>query len=650
MGSEAPVTAGSSTGGTRETIAKATSSGTFPKPMRRSTTDVLVVGAGPTGLLLAAELGRRGVNCRIVEQATVRRTAPKAINLHTRTLEVLDDLDAADEAVCLGNRVYRLNSYVVSGTRSDRIRPIAQVDLSQLDSRFPFTLTLPQPETERLIEQRCAAYGVQVEWGTRFTGLSAGAESVIAHLERDDLSETVESAWLVGCDGIDSEVRKALNLPFHGRQYPDDLLCADVSVDWDRPHDQAHVFLSRHGTLRFMPLPGPRRWRLVADVPIGFDQAGQPDIHVGQLQDLVDSRGAGGALDEITWGSYFNIYRYFTTKYRVGRIVIAGDAAHVHSPLGAQGMNIGLQDAYNLAWKLSLAVHGVCRADLLDSYEEERRPIAATVLRRTDRNTRLIGVRGTLGRAVRNTSGRLLLQLPAAQRRVARSGAQLRMNYRGSRLVADDTGLLRRKLSHGPAPGVRAPDTEFGPANHRRRCHDLLRGTEHVLLLFAGIRGAWLRTELLEFARSVQSSYAGIIRASVVTTTADPSPSGPASNSVVLDPDGELHRCWHANAGCLYLVRPDGYVGYRAAPANMTALTRYLETFFRSADGDDSGEDRHRVEDQRAASALESTEGRRLWIIQLLAESGWPWLPVNWHDIRAALGRTGRNSGIGGGP
>lgn len=564
-------------------------SGTAGSPVRHSTTEVLVVGAGPTGLLLAAELARRGVACRIVEQGAARRTAPKAINLHTRTLEVLDDLGIADQALALGHRVHRLNSYSVPGEPTRRARQVMRVDLTMLDSRFPFTLTLAQPETERLIEQRCTELGVQVEWGTRFAGLSQDGRSVVARLERPggQGTEAVQVAWLVGCDGIDSTVRTTIGVPFEGSRYPCDLICADVRIGWERPHDEAHVFLAKNGTVRCMPMPGPGRWRIVADVPSepgagSRGGTGKTNNLLDELQSLVHARGMSVALSDLTWGSRFNIYRYFAPAYRVGRVILAGDAAHVHSPLGAQGMNIGLQDSYNLAWKLQLVLQGASRPELLDSYEEERRAIANGVLRRTDRNTRLIGAQGALAQSARNTSARILLQLPPVQQRLGRTGAQLAMNYRNSRLVRDDAGPVRRKLSRGPSAGDRAPDTEFGPSGGRLRCHDMLQGTGHVLLFFQGksIGKTPAPAALLQATQEAGVCHDGTLRLLTISAGQAQRPATADGVTVVPDPGGELHRCWHAAAGSLYLVRPDGYVGYRTTSADTSGLSRYLTTIF----------------------------------------------------------------------
>lgn len=532
-------------------------------------TEVLVVGAGPSGLLLAAELARRGITCRIVEQAPARRTAPKAINLHSRSLEVFADLGIAEEAVALGNKVGRLNTYSV---HDGLARPLVSVDLRRLDTPFPFTLTLPQPETERLLEERAAAHRVLVERGTRFAGLTQDEDAVFAELERAGSGEreVVRARWLVGCDGINSTVRESLGLSFDATRYPLELLCADVRLDWDLPHDEAHVFLSAHGTLRTMPMPGSGRWRLVADVPVQPDGANGDDLL--RLQTIVTERGAKAVLHERTWCSRFATYRYFSPEYRIGRVLFAGDAAHVHSPLGAQGMNLGLQDSYNLAWKLALVAGDGWQPSLLDSYESERRPVADSVLKHTDRSTRLIGIRGGLAEAVRNTVGRAAFRLPAVQRRLARNSVELSVHYRHDQLNLDDSeGVLRRPRS-APVPGDRAPDTSFGPPESRRRCHDLLRGRGYVLLLFAGDSQD---SGLPGIVEEVRKEYGGKVLPRLVTARSAWA-GGP--DSLVLDPGGELHRCWGARAGHLYLVRPDGYIGYRSSHASAEGVRRYLRS------------------------------------------------------------------------
>lgn len=564
---------------------------------------VLIVGAGPTGLLLAGELARHGVTCRLIDEAGSRRSAPRAINLHARTLEVLDDLGLTGDLLALGRPVHGVNvSSAPEPLTPTGARRLVHLSLDVLDTPYPFILSLPQTDTERVLEGFAERCGVRVERSVRLTGLAQDAEGVTArleHLERGRV-ESVRCTWLVGCDGEQSTVRRALNLPFTGAHYAEVFALADVRLAWERPDDQAQVFVSPQGILMFMPLPGDGRWRIVADLsPLPGGQS-KPEPTLDRFQTLVEQRGAGDArLLEGTWMSHFRIHRRIVPHYRVGRVFLAGDAAHVHSPIGAQGMNIGLQDADNLAWKLALVIHGASRPEVLGSYDAERRPIAKQVLRNTDLGTRLVTLRNPLGREIRDRLASLLLGLNLVQQRIARTFSEIAVTYRGSPLVAEDwrspLGLLAGTKPgteppglggwlafwRGPVPGERAPDVEFGPPGQRRRLFDVLRGTRHVLLLFDSTEStAEGYANLGQIAREVEAGHGAEVAVHLVVPHAGVPDGLDWTGSVLLDPDWTLHTRWGASAECLYLVRPDGYVGYRAQPADRALLTAYLDRIF----------------------------------------------------------------------
>ncbi|MFI0419725.1 FAD-dependent monooxygenase [Spongiactinospora sp. 9N601] len=443
-------------------------------------TSVLIVGAGPTGLLLAADLARRGVACRIVEEADVRTTAPRAINIHPRSLEVMADLGVAEQALDLGHQVARLNSYAAREPAPGRPpRWLGRVDMSVVPSSFPFTLTLPQPMTEQLLEDSAAEHGVLVERRVRLNGFTQDADGVTAeleHLEKGTI-ETCRYGWAVGCDGIGSTVRKAAGIPFDGFDYPDALVSADVEVEWAYDHAEAHVISGRSGSLRCMPVPGEDRWRIVGELPPGD----QEELTLARFERLMHGRGVTVRLRTSHWMAAFRIHRRLAASFRSGRALLAGDAAHVHSPSGAQGMNIGMQDSYNLGWKLAQVVHGQSRPELLDTYATERRAVALATLDRTHRSIRAVQSRGRTGRLVRDTASRVLLNVRPLQRRRSLRGSQLSTNYRNGPL-SDENWQGRS----GPQAGDRAPEVRFGPANRRRGVHELLHGTRAVLLLFAG--------------------------------------------------------------------------------------------------------------------------------------------------------------------
>lgn len=539
---------------------------------------VLIVGAGPTGLLLGADLARRGIACRIIEEASVRQTAPRAINLHPRSMEVFDDLGIAEEALALGNQVLRLNTYAAIEPVPGRPpRRLGQIDLSKLPSRFPFTLTLQQPITERLLEENAARHGVSVERRVRFAGLSQDDSGVTVCLEHlaNGACEYARVGWVVGCDGIYSTVRDALNIAFEGITYDADLAGVDVELDWVYPHDEAHVFMSPAGTLRCMPVPGDSRWRIMADVPRVEDGQPRKELTLYGYEGLVHERGVDVTLRKSHWMTNFHIHKRIADRYRDGRVLLAGDAVHVHSPSGAQGMNMGMQDAYNLGWKLAQVIAGTSRPELLDTYERERRPVALRTLRTTDRSVRRLELRSPVARSVRNSVSRVVLRIPALHRRMAEEGAQLSIHYPASSLTAECWRGRRR----GPRAGERAPDVRFGPPTARRTTHELLRGTGHVLFLFAGADSASAVT-LTGLASTVAQRRDRELTWYLAVRDPGEAQGLDLGSRLLIDPDGALHAGWGAPAGSLYLIRPDGHIAYRSWPADAARLENHLDRIF----------------------------------------------------------------------
>ncbi len=560
-------------------------------------TDALVVGAGPTGLFLASELARHGMSCRLVDQSERPSEWSKALGVHARTLEILDLVGLGPEVLERGKPVRGISFYGANGSA----RRFAHVELEDLDTPYPFVLGLPQSETERILAAHAARLGVPIERGVRFAALTQHEDGVEAELELPGGTTAKASArWLIGCDGAHSTVRKALGLPFRGASREQDFALADVRLAWDRSEDEAHVFFSPDGVLAAIPMawlgrgePGQGGWwRLIADRPGLVPGGDAPRPGREALLAILRRRGAReAALLDAGWTTCFHVHRRIVPRYRAGRVFLAGDAAHVHSPVGGQGMNLGMQDAYNLAWKLALVDAGAGRPQLLDSYERERRPIAAATLIGTDLATRVITLKSPITRELRDRLASLLSGIEPVERRLTRMVSELDLAYRRSAIVREDRTPLRRvHLAHhpereapdlgawidfgaAPAAGERAPDVSFGPPGQPLRLFDVLRGTRHVLLLFEGIHAtADGLAHLGRIAAEVEHDHGEHIAVHLVAGREDAAWSG----SVLPDPARTLHARYGAAAECLYLVRPDGYVGYRAQPADAKKLARYL--------------------------------------------------------------------------
>jgi 2-polyprenyl-6-methoxyphenol hydroxylase-like FAD-dependent oxidoreductase len=555
---------------------------------------VLVVGAGPTGLTLACELLRRGVGCRIIDKAPAPATTSRALGLQPRNLELFDRMGIIDEVLSTGGPVIDANLY--DGHRL--ILTISAAGVRSLATPYPRLRITPQISVEAPLFSRLHALGGRVERGRELVGFADVGDGVISTVIRGDTGETEEmgARWLVGCDGSRSRVRKALGVPFEGDTYDEKFLLADVNLDWNRARDRTHTWFPPAGMFTVFPLPGTSRWRIFAVMEDGS----APPVSLELFRRLFRERTGDTTttVSDPAWMSDFTINRRMAARYRVGRTFLAGDAAHVHSPFGAQGMNTGIQDAYNLAWKLALVLAGKSPERLLDTYEEERFPVAKRVLSQTDANTRILLSDNPLMRFVRER----VITLKPVQDFIARRSSQLSVNYRASSLSRSyhepPPKMLPPRLGQvagiggwipfrsGLRPGDRAPD---GPAVSAASGEETslfreLRGTRFGLLLFGGTTRAEAGyANLATTARRVEERLPDDIQAHLLVA-ADEVPEGLEQNgSVLLDGSGTLHGLYGVRAEALYLVRPDGYVGLRGRPAREDKLVEYLDRLFTPA-------------------------------------------------------------------
>jgi 2-polyprenyl-6-methoxyphenol hydroxylase-like FAD-dependent oxidoreductase len=344
-------------------------------------TDVLIVGGGPTGLMLANQLGRRGVRVMIVDRHSGPAQQTRAMAVHARTLEIYSKLGIAQRALELGRRGNGANMWA-EGKRTARI-PLG--DIGKSVSPYPFVLMLGQDDNERIMGDHLRNWGMAVEWNTELTAINQETGQVRATLKQPDGStRKVTAAYVAGCDGGRSAVRELSGIKFPGAPYEHVFFVADTEATGPMVADELNVYLWRDGFHLFFPMRGKDRWRVIGILPKKL--RGRDDVTFEEMiPDIRREAGADLAFKECSWFSTYRIQHRAAEKFRDRRCFLLGDAAHVHSPMGGQGMNTGLQDAYNLAWKLALVVEGRADAGLLDTYEAERIPVAQRLLSTTDR-------------------------------------------------------------------------------------------------------------------------------------------------------------------------------------------------------------------------------------------------------------------------
>ena len=452
---------------------------------------ILVAGAGPVGMTMAAALKRLGVDVRIIDKAPERTDKSKALVIWPRTLELLDIhgcvqgfLDAGMEGT--GARI------LANG------RELVHVTLDTARSIYRFALLLPQNETERLLDEELARLGVSVERRVELQSFVDEGAGVTANLRHSDgRAETARFAYLIGCDGAHSTVRHGLQSTFAGSTEPSDWVLADLRIDGELPQRELTICWRPDGILALFPIVGGR-FRVIADIGLAPDEAVPPTL--AEIQDLLDTRGPKGlTAHDPFWLSRFRINERKVKDYRKGRVFLAGDAAHIHSPAGGQGMNTGMQDAFNLAWKLAMVCHGKASATLLDSYSPERSAIGDAVLRNAGTMTRVAILRNPILQEIRNAAAGVLGHIPALRQRLVDQLTEVDLHYQTGPLTAAAQGA-----SH-PANGHRAPDVRLlEPQGAVMRLNEMLRDGRFAVLSVGTPRLA-LPSELASIAVAEQA-------------------------------------------------------------------------------------------------------------------------------------------------
>ncbi|MFJ8957560.1 FAD-dependent oxidoreductase [Streptomyces sp. NPDC102381] len=503
---------------------------------------VLVVGAGPVGLTLAHELLRRGVRVRVVDAAEAPATTSRAIATHPRTLETYDQMGVVDEMLARGQRIQAFTLHH-DGRRLARL----DADYTQMPTRYPFTLCIDQVRTEEVLHAALCAFGVAVEWGVRCEDFEQDADGVDVTLGTPDGGrESVRVGWLAGCDGGHSTVRKKLAMPLLGKS-SDTWLIADADIEVDLPRNSIHWVRSGGVTLMMVPMSTPGRWRLLDTV----SQDGRPAA-VAERFSRELSRGLGRPVKvaEPVWVSVFTFQQRMIESMRSGRVLLAGDAAHVHSPASGQGMNTGVQEAFNLGWKLAMVLHGQADARLLDSYSRERVPIGRALLQSTKGATFLVQLKNALAGVALPVVFSVVRAVPALrvriQRKVLGGVSGLRVGYPDSPLTGADTAS-----GAGPGPGVRVASVRLAAdGDPQRTLVDQLRRPVWTLFTsgapgerigaLAESAGDWLETRALHGADTALAEALGL------------------------------------TLGGWSLVRPDGYVSARGTGTDPAPLAASL--------------------------------------------------------------------------
>ena len=539
--------------------------------------EVLVVGAGPVGLFLAGELKRQGVNCRLIDKSSGPCNEARATQFHPRSLEIFAQVGLfecfVEQGVTLeGTEVYH---------EGDKV-PI-QNSLQDVESPFPFDLSLPQSRTERILIDHLKTLDQPIERNVELVSLvqdTTGVQATLQH--KDGNQEVLKTHYLVGCDGAHSQVRHELGLTLEGRDYPSTFIAADVRVKGPLARNKGTIITSSSSGMFFGPLP-QERFIFSCDVPAGEPQPSLRDQPTPEeIQDYINAAGRSDLIIyDPVWLTYFRCHLRIAQQYQVGQVFLAGDAAHIQSPAAGQGMNTGIQDGFNLAWKLALVLRGKAPRSLLESYHAERYTTGKEMLKLTAKiHESDFKHHTSLADQAKQFISQYLVHHHLLHSRQP-TVDQTRISYHHSPIILEEQFEGSDDVwHHAPNAGDRAPDCSLTkqPDTIPIRLFDLLKTPQHHLLIFQGVEAQVDRSALWSRLSAIAEKYEDLIQPHLIFQGNIPNMR--IDDHCLYDETGETHKRYAANHPSFYLIRPDGYIGYRSPSLEMQALEDYLSQLF----------------------------------------------------------------------
>lgn len=513
-------------------------------------TDVLIVGAGPTGLSLAAQFLRYGIDFVIIDKKEATTPYSKAIGVQARTLEIYEQIGIADELIAQGT-IAEAARFIEGGIVRGEV-PLSRIGEGM--SPYPFLLLVEQGKHERILHESIRSQGSEIRWQTELVDLSQDQDGVSAKIRNiDGSTENIDSKYVVGCDGAKSFVRQRLGLQFEGGTFERLFYVADVEIEWEFAHEALHVCLAKNTITAFFPMSGSEKnFRIVGTFPEGHDKDENEILYDEIERRIVADTELNLDITKVNWFSVYKVHSRSVNKFSEGRCFLAGDSAHIHTPAGAQGMNTGIQDGYNLAWKLAMVLNGSSSAKILNSYNEERLPNARRLLQTTDRFFQLGASDDWFLSFIRtnlfpHVAG-FALGLDVVRRAIFPLVSQIGINYRQSSLSVDNAGITA-------AAGDRMPYFEIDGTS----LYDRLSQPRFHLVRFTDGRQEEkdLANELVERYGDLMDLY-----------------------EAPLYPD--IAKKLGTDSAVTLLLRPDNYIGLITAGNSVEEIDIYLERILRS--------------------------------------------------------------------
>jgi 2-polyprenyl-6-methoxyphenol hydroxylase-like FAD-dependent oxidoreductase len=524
-------------------------------------TDVLIVGAGPTGLMLACQLSRFGIPFKIIDKEENKAQESRAIGIQAKSMEIFQNLGIVDEFLKLSKIAKEPHLYF----NHKLIFKFNFQDIILEGTPFPKLFFLPQSKTEQILTDFLEKSDFHIERKKDLISFDQNTQGVISEIKNlsSNTIEKIKSRYIVGCDGAKSTVRKILNVPFEGGSYEQDFVLIDATVKWQFPVDDFSLFVTKHGIIVSVPLEGNLNRLIMAGIKENPESTEPPSIEEMEMF-AKNVTGVSVKIENPIWISRFHLHHRAVKQYQKGLAFLAGDSAHIHSPVGGQGMNTGLQDAANLAWKMALILKYHAPSQLLDTYQIERQRIGSILLKTTDR---LFGFMTSKNSFV--TFFRLYL-LPHLlhfltnstdfQKKIFWFMSELSIHYHKNTFIDEYVNEADDRFLRGPKTGERAPDVSLSHSS----LFEIFREKPFNVLVFQD--SANLSPEQENTLKELKTIHPDLI----------------AIHEFKLSENKILFEKYGVTSSALYFIRPDGYIGFRAFGCKLEKLKVYLDTLFGS--------------------------------------------------------------------
>lgn len=522
---------------------------------------VLIIGAGPTGLMMACELARYGISFRIIDKKPEPTQGSNATWLQTRTLEIFDSLRMIDPFLTAGHKCEAINFY-------EKGKLLGQLPFNSIRSTYPFILMLPQSQTEKILTEQLTQYKIKIERSLELIDVEQTKNGVVSSIKlANGKLESITTDWLIACDGANSTIRDKCRMKFHGADISEQFMVADAQMSSYLCHNEIHMFFDK-GTIFpqkhtiFSAFPwGNDEYRLSANLYFSHPRQ---SFFPHEVKEVVAERTYGNYIvKNVRWISPFWIHSKIIQRLQEGAIFFAGDAAHIHSPAGGQGMNTGIQDAYNLAWKLALVINGKAKATLLESYQSERLPVVKNIVKQTDALTNMALFHKSFSKTLKTFTGKISKN-SQFMNKTAEQLTQVRIRYEKSPIIH----YINKSSRKSPQPGERVPDILVTGA---KTLYQYLENTKHNILFFVG--GNLSKKQMaaaINTACLLNKYFRNSIKAHIIAPSAINK-----DIETLLDPNAKLQTFFNIEKFAVYVIRPDNCIAYYSNKCDLKDLQKH---------------------------------------------------------------------------